>query len=69
MDGFFSRFAWTQIDRQSAELDSLKSLGAGPENPPARKTWSMHAGHQRTHTPHRVSSTGQDGKSGPPFGP
>jgi hypothetical protein len=70
MDGFFSRFAWTCLDRRSSEYPAILLAEVGTAaRPPARKTWSKHAGHQRTLTPHQVSTRDLDEEVGPPPGP
>ena len=68
MDGFFSRFAWAWLDRRSPDLLTNSKSGSSSATS-ARKSWTRHAGHQRTLTPHRVSPMGHDEQIGPPSGP
>jgi hypothetical protein len=65
MDGFFSRFAWTWLDRQGGELGACPT--GSPSTPASRqptRRWSKHSGHQRTFAPHRLSTEGRDPESG-----
>jgi hypothetical protein len=65
MDGFFSRFAWTWLDRQGTEPGASATGSMPSASPrPSHKRWSKHSGHQRTFAPHRMSSEGRDPESG-----
>jgi hypothetical protein len=70
MDGFFSRFAWAWLEGQSSEFPKMPLIETDTAaRLPAKKTWSKHAAHRRTLTPHQVSSGGLDEEISPSTGP